>query len=330
MPDAPFRTTLVPLGDPAARAAYARLQAVSPQATAFSDLLFADAACAAFGLTGRLALVQRSDDADELPAAGAVLFEKRRGPFRAAALPPAAEYVTPLVGAWPSEADLHARTSALDALLALVGRRFDQAAFRLHPSITDVRPFAWAGWRVEPAYQYEAPLQTGDAADAGWRRYPRRDLRRHGPEYRVEEGPEHVAAVVALAEASLTRKGMRGGIAPALARLAGAMVEAGQARAFVAVPTEGRPPEAGIVAAFDRRTAYYWIVGSRPGPAMTVLVGHLAAAAHAAGHERLCFGGANVPSVAEFKRGFGAALVPYFRARLVTHRALRLLDRLRG
>ncbi|HLT47110.1 MAG TPA: GNAT family N-acetyltransferase [Rubricoccaceae bacterium] len=319
---------LLPFDDPAARAAYARLQAVSPQATVFSGLPFADAACAAFGLTGRIALVEAPEGA--VPAAGAVLFEKRRGPFRAAALPPSAEYVTPLFAAWPSEADLHTRATAVDALLGLIGERFHQAAFRLHPSVTDVRPFAWAGWALTPAYQYEAPLQGGGAPEDAWRRYPRRTLRRHRAEYRVEEGAGHVAAVVALAAASLSRKGMKAGSADAVVRLAEALVTAGHARAFVARPASGGPPEAGIVAAFDAHTAYYWIVGSRPGPAMTVLVGHLAAAGRAAGCARLCFGGANVPSVAEFKRGFGAALVPYFRARIVAHPALRALDRLRG
>ena len=322
-----FRSRLVPLADSAARAAYAQLQAVSPQATVYSDLPFGDAACAAFGLTGHLALVETDDE--EAPAAGVLLFEKRRGPFRAAALPPAAEYVTPLLATWPSEADLHARRSALDLLLEDLGAHFDQVSFRLHPSITDVRSFAWAGYTLTPAYQYEAPLQEGETAESVWRRYPRKTLRRHADEYRVEHGPEWVEAIVHLAEASLTRKNMHVP-SDALRRLAEGLIEAGQARAYVALPVAGGSPEAGVVVTSDAETGYYWTVGSRPGPAMTVLVGHLAADLRARGHHRLCFGGANVPSVAEFKRGFGSVLVPYVQARLVRHPVLRTLGRLRG
>ena len=327
----PFRAALHPLGNADARATYRRLFAASPQASVYSDLPFADAACEAFGFSGHLVLV--TAEGDDTPRAGLVLFERTRGPLRAAALPPAAEYVTPLLATWPGEADLHARGSALDRLLALVAERTDQASFRLHPSVTDVRPFQWAGWTVTPAYQYEAPLPSGEAPESVWRRYPRKTLRKHRDAYLVEKGREYVGAVIALAEQSLGRKGMA---APseALHLLADALMVAGQAEAFVALTAESGTPEAGIIAAFDDTdrpdpAGYYWTVGSVPGPAMTVLVGHVAEALRSRGCTRLVFGGANVPSVAEFKRGFGSALVPCYRARRVGHPALRLLDRFR-
>ena len=59
------------------------------------------------------------------------------------------------------------------------------------------------------------------------------------------------------------------------------------------------------MAAVGGDTVTYWIVGGIPGPATTVLIGHLAEWARAEGFARLSMGGANVPDVAEFKRKVG-------------------------
>ena len=85
-----------------------------------------------------------------------------------------------------------------------------------------------------------------------------------------------------------------------------------------------------LVALHDERTALDWIAGSRPGPAMTVLLAGVLERLAADGLERFDFGGANVPTIAEFKRKFGGHLVPYFHARHVGPPVLRLLDRFRG
>ena len=67
------------------------------------------------------------------------------------------------------------------------------------------------------------------------------------------------------------------------------------------------------------RTAYYWIAGSVPGPAMTVILGAVLGRLRSEGFESFDFLGANTPSIAEFKRRFGPALVEY--PRLVASRS---------
>ncbi|MEX0599100.1 MAG: GNAT family N-acetyltransferase, partial [Rhodothermales bacterium] len=69
---------------------------------------------------------------------------------------------------------------------------------------------------------------------------------------------------------------------------------------------------AAVVILNDGRTAYYWIAGSRPGDGMTVLIGELLPRLFNQGIELFDFMGANTPGIAEFKRKFGARLVPYF------------------
>ena len=80
----------------------------------------------------------------------------------------------------------------------------------------------------------------------------------------------------------------------------------------------------------DAQTAHYWIAGSPPGPAMTVLLGHTLPRLRDAGLQRFDFVGANTPSIAEFKRHFGPTLTPYFHLEKITRPELRLLRRLKG
>lgn len=83
--------------------------------------------------------------------------------------------------------------------------------------------------------------------------------------------------------------------------------------------------EAGVVVLHDDATAHYWIAGSRPGPAMTVLLGHLLERLASNGMKLFDFVGANTPSIAEFKRRFGPQLVSYYRVEETSAVGLKLL-----
>lgn len=318
----PFHPSLHRPNDPAVRPAWERLLAESPQATAYSHLAFGSAIEEALGLPTWVAAVWE----EERLRAGALLFEKRRGPFRAAALPPLVPLVTPLLDAPLRDADVHHRRSALDALLGLLAEAFHQTSLILHPSLTDARPLLWADWKVEPAYTYRLDLRSQDPITRGWSDTPKHTFRKEGPEFELGEGD--VGAAVALVERSHERQEHALGVeAGALEALARSLEEAGLLRVFVA--RRGGAPEAGLLVLSDGHTAHYWIAGSVPGPAMTVLTGHVLERMRDDGVAYFDFVGANTPSIAEFKRKFGGALVPYVRARQTAHPALRLLDRLR-
>ena len=104
--------------------------------------------------------------------------------------------------------------------------------------------------------------------------------------------------------------------------------EKNYATTFTATPVSGGAPEAGLIVLRDGASACYWIAGSVPGPAMTVLLGHVLSRLQAEGVRYFDFVGANVPPVAEFKRHFGPKLVPYLRAHRTLRPDLRLLDAL--
>lgn len=320
----PFRTSLHRPNDPAVRSVWRELIAQSPQTTACSHLAFGTAVEEALGLPAWIAAVWEEDRL----RAGALLFEKRRGPFRGAALPPLVPLVTPLLDAPLRDADVHHRRSALDALLGLLSEAFHQTTLVLHPSLADARPLLWAGWTVEPAYTYRLDLRAQQPLTKGWSSTPKHTLKKEAGHFAIAEGVDEIGAAAMLVEGSHDRQDHGMGVtAEVLTALARALAEAGLLQVFVA--RQDGTPEAGLFVLTDGRAAHYWLAGSVPGPAMTVLVGAVLARFRDDGVAYFDFVGANTPSIAEFKRKFGGALVPYFRARYTAHPALRLLDRLR-
>lgn len=254
------------------------------------------------------------------------MFEKQRGPFTASALPPLCPVHTPLLARPVAEADTHARRSPLDALLTGLAADVDQATFALPPSLPDLRPFTWAGWTATPRFSYHVRL--GGDLRAGYSGTTRRLVQNEAAAFEVVEDEAHVGAAVRLMADAYRRAGGTLGLdEAAVTRLGAAVSEAGLARTFAAL--RAGAPEAALVIATDGRTGVNWITGSAPGPAMAVLVDAVAHRLAEAGASTFDLGGANVPTIAEFKRKFGAALVPTPQVRTVTHPALRLADRLR-
>lgn len=299
---------------------YAALWAQSPGRSAFDHPCAVAAFAEAFDLPARiLAVVEGGGWTAAVP-----VFEKRRGPFVASALPPLCPVHRPLLAAPSSEAASHRRDSPLDALLVRLGAEVDQAMLALGDD--DVRPYAWAGWTVTPRSTYHIPLD-GDVT-ALFSSDVRRRIRRDTPGYEMVEDPALAVQSVRLIQASYRRHDLDLGVDEgAMVRLANAMQTAGLART-VAARRDG-VVEAAVVLTTDGRTASYWIAGSVPGPAMTVLLGHTLPRLAAEGHTLFDFCGANTPSVAEFKRRFGSTLSPAPLARLVSHPVLRVADRFR-
>lgn len=319
-----YRFARAPLADPALREAWARLATTSEQRSPFSDLRFADAYAEGLGLRVHLAVVFEG----QAPRAGAILFEKRRGPYRAFALPPLAAAHSVLLDRQPGEAEYHYRRSPLDVLLTRLAHEAHQVTFALHPSLHDVRPFTWRGWSAHPAYTYVVALASGDVT-AGWSSTHRHAYRKAQDSVACRAGDEYLDGVLDLVAASHARQRQPLGMPmEGLRRVVARLARTGLATPMVAIGDGGL--EAGLVLLQAGDRAVYWVAGSRPGPAMTVLLGKAMERARENGATQMDLAGANTPSIAEFKRKFGAELVPYFRARLVTRPELRLVDALRS
>ena len=319
-----FTTTIHPLDDEAAQARWRALWETSPQRSCFSSLPYARAASEAFGMTCEMHLV--ADEAGD--TAGALVFWRKRGPYREAILPPLTQYSGLVLRRPPVEAEVHARRSAFEALLAALESRF--AILRFFIAITDVRPASWRGWRVRPVYTYRLPLHGEDDLLGRWSSATRRTFRKHHDAYRVEEHADDAPAIVQLCAESYRRHGrpLPAETAPLL-HLVETLRAEGRVRLFTATDADTDTPEGGLAVLHDGRTAHYWIAGSAPGPAMTVLLGQTLPRLRRDGLEQFDFVGANTPSIAEFKRHFGPVLTPYYYLEKITRPELRLLSRLK-
>lgn len=314
------------LRDPGVRRAWAALVDAAPDPSPFAPLYYAEAAGQAFSLRPvALGVVQ-----DGALVAGVVAYEKRRGPYRLAVVPPLTP-TTPFVLAEAStEADVHARASPLDALIAGLAGRFHAEAFRLQPSITDVRPFTWAGYGAEPRYTYARSFGPDQEVLEEAGRGVRKRIRRNGGDFVLREEPERIDVLGDLEEEVYARQGT---VSPVLwdrqSALFRLLLGSGNARLFFLYDAAGTPAAAQAVVT-DGRAAAFVSGASRPGSAMTVLSVRVCERLVADGVRRIDLAGANMASIAEFKRGFGLPLVTQFSVTRLARPELRALSLVRG
>lgn len=229
--------------------------------------------------------------------------------------------LTPYGGVWmarteallPHRAERKKRR-LLTALAQAVRARHSSAVIDCDPATTDVRAFAWNGWRAEARYTFVTDLTEPfeERFDPDVRRRSR-NAERAGVRFDCDVEPSEFERLWRMTHA---RQGMATPLAQGgLTRL----IEA--ARAVVPCGIHGTRQAdgrlvAGNVVLFGESTAYYWLAGFDPAEAATggnglCVVHTLREAARRA--TRFDWVGANTPSVAEFKQSFGPRLTPYYR-----------------
>lgn len=259
-----------------------------------------------------------------------VAYERRMGlgPLTALALvqPPVVPVSAPVLTPFPTEAEVHKGSTDLDLLARALRETYAQATFALPSSWRDPRPFAWAGWTVEARFTYVVGLPPERQT---WGSGTRQNARVHTEAYHIYTDEEALEVAAHLQVQAYHRKGIP--FAPTvdqLVAIAGAVAGIGCLRTFVAYQGDALHAAALFAVAGDRAT--YWLAGSERGPAMTVLLAHAFDVLASEGIVELDLGGANVRSVAEFKRKFGARLVPQYRVRHIGPRWLRAVQSIRS
>ena len=320
-----WTTSIHDLDDPEAQRRWEALWETSPQRSSFSSLAYARAATTSFDLRCEVHLVTGASQVE----AAAIVCWRRRGPYRQVVIPPFTQYSPLLLRQPPRETDVHHRRSAFDALLTSLEERFHVLRF-FCPHLPDVRAGLWRGWDATPFYTYRMHLQEDDGMQAQWSSTTKRTFRKEQDAFRVGENTVPPEVTVSLCAAGYQRHGRP---LPAdharLLDLVNALQANGSIRHFTAAPLGARDVEAGIIVLHDERTAHYWIAGSEPGPAMTVLLGRLLPILREDGIQTFDFVGANTPSIAEFKRRFGSTLSPYYLLEYISRPELRLWNALR-
>ncbi|MXW64129.1 MAG: GNAT family N-acetyltransferase [Bacteroidetes bacterium SB0662_bin_6] len=292
-------------GDEAER--WKALQAVSTPHTPFCRLDYVRAVASGAGLHLGIHIV--SENGQDM--AGAAVTWKRRGPWREAIVPPFTPFSAVTLRDALNPADIHSRTTPLESLLAELEAGYDRIHVHLDPEYTDIRPAQWRGWTTRPLYTYR--LNTGDGPET-WSKGAARTFRSGKDAYDLLEGNGVGSTAALLAAASYARQGRKTPLdKAALEALVRTVENTGLASSFAVRRRDSGDIQAGIVVLHANRKGYYWVVGSVPGPAMTVLLGKMLPRLHASGIEEFDLMGANTPTIAEFKRRFGARLTSYYR-----------------
>ncbi len=171
-----------------------------------------------------------------------------------------------------------------------------------------------SGWKQDHLKTYVLPLQdTSVDVTSDWSSSTRRLYRKHSARLNVIEDSTAASRIVALWIEAYARSSSPLEIdALAMTGLVDWLHQHSECRVFAAVDHDGSV-EGGLVVLMHRETAYYWIAGSVPGPAMTVILGDVIQRLKSEGVATFDFLGANTPSIAEFKRRFGPHLIEYPR-----------------
>lgn len=259
----------------------------------------------------------------------ALLATGSLGPFRRAFVPPLTPYTPLSMDPGDGEAASHAGVSSLQVLADSLADTFDDVLVLLPPRIADVRPMQWSGWTVEPRYTYR--IDPGRAADpATWSDNPRRTLAQHRSAFNIVEDSRYAVDAARLCAASYERHDRSGPMdAKRMGILAKRLADEGLVRVTAALDDSGKVA-AGLAMIRGASACYYWMAGSEPGPAMTVLLASVFERLAAESVPILDLVGANTPSIAEFKRRFGPELVGYYLARKTSNRVLRFLAGVRS
>ena len=259
-----------------------------------------------------------------IDVAGLLVYSKKKGPFHYITVPPFTPYLSPLLPTPLKEADIHQGNSPLNALIQALIEDWDAIRLHLHPTLTDVRAFNWSGWAATPLYTYSVCLT--DDPISQWSKSAQRRFHQHRSDYSIVVSDQAEAAV-SLAVASYLRQQRP---FPMDRKRLLHFIHLLQPTIYYAIPKKGNKPEASVVLLREGSTAYYWVVGSEPGNAMTILLGHLFSELPAAGIKYVDMIGANTPSIAEFKRRLGGSLQTYYAVDIVPNKWFEIIRAIRA
>lgn len=293
-------------------AGHLRFMSNSPQRSAFAEAAWIDLLARYLG--GSLYVLGFFRAGGELAAAVPV-WERRLPLVGAVAdIPPLTPYWGPLLapreGLRPERARAHDH-EVLGAVARALADRWPYIRLALHPSLIDVRPFTWVGFRAE--VRYTSTLEPRPEADflASLPGALRNKIKQ-GEGAEVVTSAD-VAPFVAMYRMTFGRRRMRPPVAADfLSALTKMFLEKDRGELCFIVAADGKEV-AGRFVMWDDRRAYDLLAasGGPAGPLGAALMWNVIRRCWARGLPLdLC--GVNVPSIAQFKESFAGDLIPYY------------------
>ncbi len=255
----------------------------------------------------------------------ASVFLRQRGPVRDIVLPPFCPYSALLLDVGPPPSD----TVDLASLLMPARQLPTTRLFSLPPGTGMERLGAAPdSTQANERFTYHLPALPLERAVEEWSTSQRRAFRKHRGSFTysmvdadtLAGSPATVRAVIAetiqRVQAGYARHRARMPLASSgLQQLSEDLIRDGIGQLHILRDATDNGLAAGVLVVRNSHTAWYWLAGSEPGPAMTVLLGYLQDDLYRTGVSTLDLMGANTPGIAEFKRRFGGTLISYLHIR---------------
>ncbi len=285
----------------------------SPQGTVFSSSAWLDAAASAQGGELRLAAVVENGRM----VAGLPWVHIARGPVRKASSPALTPYSGILYRPDPGKRHSEAESFNMRCAELFITRLKEtyRHVFIAHsPGMEDIRAFDWAGFGSRVKYTYLLDIEDPDSL---WELVERRvrTVIRNAEKTLVLGGAVDIGTFTTLYERIY---GDRGRQLPYGSGMVKAMTERvlaeGLGEMRSAVDEDGNVLSTMILVR-DERTVYAWLSGSLPGENASGAFSLLfwdAVKRYSGSHEKLDMVGANIKSIAFFKKGFAGRLTPYY------------------
>jgi len=287
--------------------------ASSPQGTVFSTSAWLRAAGGAQGGVPRMVGVYRGGEL----VAGAGFVHVARGFLAKATTPAVTPYggflYRPRRGKRGSEAESFNMNCA-ELLIDYLQKNYGNVFLVHAPGFRDVRPFTWSGWRESVRYTYIVDISDIDMVWDMLERRVRTVIR--NAESSLELGDAiDPTGFTKLYEHIYRDRGWPFPYSPgAVESLVDEIMGTGRAEMRTVRDADGTVISS-MVLVWDEKCVYSWISGSIPdrnaSGAFSLLFWD-AVKRHSGRRARLDMVGANIPSIAFFKKGFGGTLTPYY------------------
>jgi hypothetical protein len=222
------------------------------------------------------------------------------------------------------------RTGATSALVEYLQGAFARIQLTHAPELVDTRAFLWAGWDVLPRYTYHIALpEDRSMVWDGFERRTRTSIRKaEKAGYRVDATTDtsELRQLYGQVYGGETHAPVRGEVLQAMAQLA---VDGGRVEGWRCVAPGGETASV-VFFATGQNTLSAWVAGADPSHrdsgAVSLLYWRVL---ENTPRTRFDFVGANLATIAFFKRGFGGDLVPYFATEGFDNATVRTIVHLR-
>lgn len=275
-----------------------------------------------------------TDEGNNVIGAVAYSFRRRWG-IKMADMPPLTPWF-PVVMAIPNGIKLVSQYNWENKILSQLASNIPNAALiaqMYHYSLTNMLPFAWAGFSPITRSTYVVDLEQDiNTIFSNFRENTRRNIRKASKQLSIESN-DNAALFYETNAKTFQRQNMKVGYSLSYWKNLYTQIKENQAGEMLfARDTEGGI-HAAICVVWDMETAYFLVGGAdtelRESGAMSLLFWEVIQRSKAKGLKKFDLVGANVPHIERFKLGFGGERVNYFRMLKFNSRILALLFALR-